>query len=608
MIPTKYQFNNRQRQRIPSTDSSTSDDIEQYSPAPNEYVFTESDHSSNVLFGLNSQREKNEFCDVMLQIDNIKFPAHKNVLAAFSPFFKTMFQSQYVESKQNIVNLKCIEAEMMNLLLNYAYTSSITITRTNCQSLLSAANLLQVIPVRNAACKFLESHMDTSNCLGIYCFAESHSCTELQQKALNFALKNFWNVAQNEEFLELTMEKLIELTKSDKLEVEKEELVFLAVERWFNERPEDRTQRFHKVLETVRLPLIDPYFLYDCVQSFPPISHNPECVKLVEEAKSFHLLPDRTAEMMSERTKQRDNANVIQVIVAVGGEDDKVVLRSVECFCPAANIWYTLASLSFAISKHGVIVSGKNYLYLGGGEFPDGKVSNGFWRYDPVLDAWQEMAPMSVCRSELGLASLDGFIYAIGGWESTYRLDTVERYDPNTNSWQFVHKLKIAVTSAAVIGHDKMLYVAGGAVLDEGDGVNCVQRYDPRTDTWTELPPMMIARSGAACCVLDGYIYIIGGWHASTENTNRVERFDIKNNRWEKVSSMNERRYRPGIAVIDRMIYVLGGEEGWDRYHDTIECYDPDKDEWNVIGKLLSARSWLGCVPLKIKKSYCREK
>lgn len=52
--------------------------------------------------------------------------------------------------------------------------------------------------------------------------------------------------------------------------------------------------------------------------------------------------------------------------------------------------------------------------------------------------------------------------------------------------------------------------------------------------------------------------------------------------------------------MIDRKIYVLGGEEGWDRYHDTIECYDPDKDEWNVVGKLLSPRSWLGCVPLKV--------
>ena len=60
-----------------------------------------------------------------------------------------------------------------------------------------------------------------------------------------------------------------------------------------------------------------------------------------------------------------------------------------------------------------------------------------------------------------GLASLDGFIYAVGGWESQYRLDSVERYDPSTNSWEFVQKLKIAVTSAAVIGHDKMLYVAG---------------------------------------------------------------------------------------------------------------------------------------------------
>lgn len=102
---------------------------------------------------------------------------------------QTMFQSKYVESKQNVVNLKSIEAETMSLLLNYAYTSGITITRTNCQNLLSAANLLQVMPVRNAACEFLESHMDTSNCLGICCFAESHACLDLQQKAFDFALK-----------------------------------------------------------------------------------------------------------------------------------------------------------------------------------------------------------------------------------------------------------------------------------------------------------------------------------------------------------------------------------------------------------------------------------
>lgn len=59
--------------------------------------------------------------------------------------------------------------------------------------------------------------------------------------------RNFWSVSQNEEFLELSAEKLIELTTSDKLEVDSEELVFLAVKRWYNERPEERSANFHEV-------------------------------------------------------------------------------------------------------------------------------------------------------------------------------------------------------------------------------------------------------------------------------------------------------------------------------------------------------------------------
>ena len=45
---------------------------------------------------------------------------------------------------------------------------------------------------------------------------------------------------------------------------------------------------------------------------------------------------------------------------------------------------------------------------------------------------------------------LDGFVYAIGGWEGSSRLDTVEKYSPETNTWSSVASLKIAVTSPAV--------------------------------------------------------------------------------------------------------------------------------------------------------------
>jgi hypothetical protein len=60
-----------------------------------------------------------------------------------------------------------------------------------------------------------------------------------------------------------------------------------------------------------------------------------------------------------------------------------------------------------------------------------------------------------------GLAMLDGSVYAVGGWEGSFRLDSVERYDPDTNSWHIIAPMKMAVTSPAVVAHDGMLYVTG---------------------------------------------------------------------------------------------------------------------------------------------------
>ena len=98
------------------------------------------------------------------------------------------------------------------------------------------------------------------------------------------------------------------------------------------------------------------------------------------------------------------------------------------------------------------------------------------------------------------------------------------RFDPETNTWSDVPSLKMAVTSPAVVAHDGALYVTGGAILEDGDGIELVQKFDNKTGNWTEVAGMLIPRSGSAACVLNGYIYVVGGWHASTENTNKVER------------------------------------------------------------------------------------
>ncbi|TDH02877.1 hypothetical protein EPR50_G00157320 [Perca flavescens] len=565
-----------------------------------DYLFVEPRHPNTVLQGLNSLRLNNAFCDVTLCCGGQEFPCHRIVLASFSSYFQAMFSTDLIESKQERVAINGVEPQMIGMLVSYAYTSEVYISKANVQALLAAANLLDVMAVREACCRFMEHQMDEMNCVGIHCFAEAHSCKVLEKRSMDYIHEHFSSVSQQEEFLSLCVDKLTEIIASDFLNVPKEEMVFEAAISWLN-KCTSRKQSFEKVLEHIRLPLISPYYLHDVIESLDVVKENQGCQKLISEAKDYLLLKDRRGELYCSRSRPRRSTETAEVIVTVGGEDDKVVLRSVESFDPVTNQWKNLACLPFAVSKHGLVLSDST-LYLAGGEFPDGSASREMWRYDPCFDSWMEMAPMNVARSELGLVMLDGFVYAVGGWEGRSRLDSVECYNPHTNSWQFTESVKMAVTSPAVVALDGLLYVTGGAILEDGDGTDLAQVYNPKTSVWTEVAPMQIARSGSAACTLKGKIYVIGGWHASTENTDKVECYNPKTNLWTMCAPMKERRYRPGAAVVDGKIYVLGGEEGWDRYHDTIERYCDEKDMWEIIGEMTTSRSWLSCVSLQLRK------
>ena len=56
---------------------------------------------------------------------------------------------------------------------------------------------------------------------------------------------------------------------------------------------------------------------------------------------------------------------------------------------------------------------------------------------------------------------LDGFLFAMGGWEGRSRLDSMECYNPHNNTWQFMQSVKLGVTSPAVAALDGFLYVTG---------------------------------------------------------------------------------------------------------------------------------------------------
>lgn len=59
--------------------------------------------------------------------------AHRAALAAASPYFYAMFTGEMSESKQNVVILKEVDGDALELLIEYCYTAEVKVTEENVQ-------------------------------------------------------------------------------------------------------------------------------------------------------------------------------------------------------------------------------------------------------------------------------------------------------------------------------------------------------------------------------------------------------------------------------------------------------------------------------------------
>lgn len=61
-----------------------------------------------------------------------------------------------------------------------------------------------------------------------------------------------------------------------------------------------------------------------------------------------------------------------------------------------------------------------------------------FCRYDPDLDRWTMLASMATKRIGVGVAVVNRLLFAVGGYDGSNRLRSMECYDPERDEWHFV--------------------------------------------------------------------------------------------------------------------------------------------------------------------------
>ena len=562
------------------------------------YLYSATSHAHSLLASVHTLREREGgLCDVTLRAGDRSIQAHKVILAASSPYFNAMFTNRHRESFASAIDLNGIDAETLENLITFIYSSSLEITEHNVQNLLSGAGLLQLASVIEACCRFLQARVCADNCLGIAAFADLHGCSKLHKYAWTFTVENFAEVVRTEEFLSIPAPLLIELVKCDDLQIQGEEEVLDCVIDWLRQDEEGRILVAMEALEHVKLPLIPWKSLYSKWSKISSLGQNPICQSYLESAKSHQSGPSSPTAGVFKPSQYvpRRSVGRNMFIYAVGGETNpgRSTVSSIEQFDPTKNSWQTLAAMNTCRRGVGVgILNG--YLYTVGGS--DGiKALKLAERYDPSCDTWTRITDMNEKRSSVAATILGDYFYAVGGYNGeTSCLQSAERYNPNTDTWSYVASMHIARSMACACSLEGRTFVVGGY-----DGISDLQScevFSPETNTWAVIESMKTRRCMADVVTVDGLLYVAGGCdHAVSLKS--VESYDPSTGKWAELAGMSEARSGLGLAVIGRKIFATGGHNGMgnDGYCSTVEQYNPETNVWSVVAHMTRGRRRFGC-------------
>ncbi|XP_078262847.1 kelch-like protein 28 [Rhinoraja longicauda] len=551
-------------------------------------------HSEQLLQGLNLLRQHRELCDIVLRVGDVKIHAHKVVLASISPYFKAMFTGNLSENENSEVEFQCIDETALQAIVEYAYTGTIFISQDTVESLLPAANLLQIKLVLKECCTFLESQLDPGNCIGISRFAETYGCHDLYLAANKYICQNFEEVCKTEEFFELNHTELDEIISNDCLNVVTEESVFYALESWIKYDVQERQKYLAQLLHFVRLPLLSVKFLTRLYEANQLIRDEHTCKHLLNEALKYHFMPEHRFSHQTELLTRPRCAP--KVLCAVGGKTGLfATLDSVEMYFPQTDSWTGLAPLSSPRYECGVAVVDQK-LYVVGGiatHIQQGinyrKHENLVESWNPETNKWTSVERMNECRSTLGVSVLAGELYALGGYDGENYLQSVEKYILKVKKWQPVAPMAKSRSCFAAAVLDGMIYAIGGYGPAH---MNSVERYDPSKDSWEMVAPMADKRINFGVGSMLGFIFVVGG-HNGVSHLQSVERYEPHQNQWTLCRPMNDPRTGVGAAIVDNYLYVVGGHSG-SSYLNMVQRYDPTLDTWSDSTGMLSCRCNFG--------------
>ncbi|KAK6183550.1 hypothetical protein SNE40_011009 [Patella caerulea] len=561
-----------------------------------QFVFQNFGLSSSILNHFYECREKDLYTDVKIKVEDKIFSCHKILLDAACPFFASYFSfCKYQKDTDDMVVLNEVSAAAFGQLLNYIYTSELTITSETVVDILHCADFLHFKTIVKTCSGFLLQHMNYENCYKIHEIANQHRMEHLTLQAWNYILQNFENLAQTNDFCKIPGNVLIKILSSDFLKVSEEKVLLAAVEKWISYDNENRRAFLPELIKSIRLDN------QTIMNVYPDVNLGSNFEKLEE---------------CSPRLKQ--------VLVVIGRDTNQYnrdhTRYNILWYDPDYKRWETLTGFPFDRRYLFAATVVDNKIFLTGGvgtdlpfDDPNRLVYNECWEYNVRSSSWKESKPMKFSRFNHSSAGFLGCLYVVGGrgQQGKYFHADCARYDLKTDQWNSIASLRgvQGVANSALVPLDGRLFLLGGmysfkTASNELD-INTYkegQYYDLEDGLWHELPALTrqidqykLHINSLDCLSVNGFLVCVDdnqGKYVHTYNpvTKTISKF---------IQCHGYHRYS-GCAVFDNKLILIGGIENRFQPHDMVHYFDftNPSQGWTMMPPLPVAMSNLVCVTI----------
>ena len=539
-----------------------------------ETLVSDKEFREELLSKLNELRKENVLCDTVLRIEGQDFPAHRCVLSAASPYFRSLFTSGFKENESNVVELEEIKsAAVASEALRFIYTGEALVNAANAQDLFKMADYLIIPCLKTKVSDYLKESIDATNCLALESFAVQFGCESLEQTATAYKLQNFVSVVKSDDFKEIDFEKFKELVSHDEIVVSEEEDVYEAVITWVKHDILSRECLFPELLKCLRLFSMSKYSLREILKE-ELVMKSMTCTSILLEGMDFFLFPDSFL-AMSLKPRECLNSNQ-SVVILTGGHhafnlQDQKGTSNVNCLVLSNNDWLSLPLMPVPRTRHGAAVC-CGQLYVVGGNS-----SGPMCIFNPKQNKWISAAYELPTCLHCSVTAYNEELYMIGGVDHWKRVD---KYDPNVDEWKKVASMNTGRASHCAVAMGNLIYVLAG---DNGKVCHkSMECFDPSTltDHWTDMPSMTSARRFAGAAAACGKIFVVGGYSDVSCKTLQAscEIFDPALEQWSLVSGP--------IVSFDDHLYLFGGEDAnWSKL-DTVERYDVQNNKWKLFNTM----------------------